>query len=124
MKYLFALLFAVGAISCKKSNAVTTSSFNCDSLKEAVSAKNVAGVQLALADLLNRNYSNEKLDELATDISSNCDITAILKCFDCIKTNPAQSEMSLSFVVGDPVRQFVLDLAPSATNTIEVISIN
>ena len=123
MKYLLVTFSLLAVLSCKKSGAVMNS-IDCDALIQAIASKNVMMVQQELGDLLNQAYSNANLEVLAADISSNCDITATLECFDCIKTNPAQSEMSASFVVGDPVRQFVLDLAPSATNTIKVISIN
>ena len=113
----------LAVLSCKKSGSPVNNSMDCDALKQAIETKDATMVQRQLDDLLNLSYSEENLNAIAADISSNCDIAAKLECFDCIKTNPPQSEMSVSFVVGDPVRKFVLDLAPSTGNTIKVISV-
>jgi hypothetical protein len=121
MKYLLITISLFALLSCKKSGSAINS-IDCDGLKQAIEAKDAAMVQQELSDFLNQSYSKENLNKIAIDISSNCDMSAALECFDCIKTNPAQSEMSISFVVGDPVRKFVLDLAPS-NNTIKVISV-
>lgn len=123
MKYLLVIFSLFAVISCKKSGSPVNDSMDCDALKQAIETKDATMVQQQLGDLLNLSYSEENLNAIAADISSSCDMTATLECFDCIKTNPAQSEMSVSFVVGNPVRKFVLDLAPSTDNTIKVISV-
>jgi hypothetical protein len=123
MKYLLVIFSFFALVSCKKSGSAVNNSIDCDGLKQAIEAKDTAMVQHELSDLLNQSYSNENLNKIAADISSNCDMIAILECFDCIKTSPAQSEMSVSFAVGDPFRRFVLDLAPATDTTIKVVSV-
>lgn len=124
MKYLAAILFLMLVFGCQKP-ITTISTVKCDALKQAIASKDVAMVQQELNNLLEQNYSEANLDKIASDISNNCgDVTAKLQCFDCIKTNPPQSAITVAFAVGDPVRQFVLNLAPGANNTIKVVSIN
>jgi hypothetical protein len=124
MKYLLLIFLLFAMLGCKKSGSVVNDSMDCDVLKQAIEAKDAAMVEQALGNLLEQTYSEENLSAIASDISSDCDMTAKLECFDCIKTNPAQSEMSVSFVVGDPVKRFVLDITPATDNAVKVVSVN
>ena len=128
MKYCLTILSIFLAFSCQKGLLDITPgslaiSVDCDLLKQGLAEKNISMITESLGELLKEQYSNENLNQLAADISADCDVNATLKCFDCIKTNPPQSEMNISFAIGDPVRNFVLDVAPSTDNTIKVISV-
>ncbi len=128
MKYLLIPFALFMVISCQKGVAdITTPQtgiINCDLLKQGLTGNDAAMISKALGKLLNEQYSNENLTQLAADISAGCDITASLECFDCIKTNPPQSAIQLSFMLDNGSNAtYVLDLMPATDNTIKIVSV-
>jgi hypothetical protein len=128
MKYLLLLLLTLAVISCQKGIQDITdpaAMINCDLLKQGLTSNDTAMITASLDKLLDEQYSNENLSQLATTISANCSVTASLECFDCIKTNPPQSEMQCSFMQDDgSTVSFMLDLMPATDNTIKIVSVN
>ncbi len=101
MKYLLLLLLASSVISCQKGIqdiAGSAALINCDLLKQGLLDNDVSMVDSSLGNLLNTDYTEENMSKLADTISKNCDIKAILICFECIETLPAQSAMTLAFL--------------------------
>ncbi len=84
----FAFMFA----SCKKE---TLKSSNCEALKRGLMVKDVNVVRNALGDLLT-SYSRENLNKLVATVSERCNITASTPCFNCIYTDPMQTEIRFS----------------------------
>jgi hypothetical protein len=75
--------------------------------------------------LLVKQYSDVNLTQIASAVNTTCDITASLQCFDCIKTNPPQSEMQFSFIEDNgSTANYALDLMPATDNTIKIVSVN
>jgi hypothetical protein len=127
MKHLLLLLLPVVVISCQKGIPDITEPapvINCDLLRQGLMSNDTAMIRESLGKLLDETYSNETLVQLAATITSGCDITATLTCFDCIKTNPPQSEMQCSFKQdNESTVSYVVDLTPVANNTIKIVSV-
>jgi hypothetical protein len=103
MKYLLLFSMLVALMSCQKGLADDKPVnpdhvINCDLLKQGLLENNVLMVDSSLGNLLNTDYSEENMSMLADTISKNCDIKALLICFECIETLPAQSAMTLTFL--------------------------
>ena len=117
MKKLLLILFCVQLIySCKKSNV----SGNCESLKDAILnndvAKTGALVNNFIDQLRNKTYTEPNLTALVQKISSQCNVTGEVLCFDCIKTLPSQSEIRITINSGGTVVSKTIDISYSATN--------
>jgi hypothetical protein len=101
MKYLLLLLLTSAMISCQKGiQDITdpTAMINCDLLKQGLLDNDVSMVDSSLGNLLNTDYTEENMSKLVDTISKNCDTKAVLICFECIETLPAQSAMTLTFL--------------------------
>ncbi len=103
--FLFLTLSAV-FIACSK-NAEE----NCNQLKEAALANNVEEINSIITEYIlalpSANYNQPNIRLLAKRIS-NCNISTAVPCYDCIKTLPSQTEISLDFVYnGTPVHKMI-----------------
>jgi hypothetical protein len=129
MKYLLLLLLPLTVISCQKGLPDETANtpgdaIDCYQLKEGLFSNNISMINESLGTLLNREYSNENLEQLSAIISASCYFTDSLECFDCIKTDPPQSEMLWSFrQINREPAQFIADLGPATDGTIKIVSI-
>jgi len=123
MKYfpLFLLLsIAMTFSSCQREEI---SSANCNRLREALVSKNVDQVNKAVAELL-ITYSKENIEELLEHISDKCGVSATLLCFECIKTNPPQSEVRFSFSQSGATVERVIDLSYTSNHKIRVVNVH
>ncbi|MGZ8544190.1 MAG: hypothetical protein ACXWV0_02790, partial [Flavisolibacter sp.] len=69
-------------------------------------------------NLSNKNYTQANLQKLVIDINADCNLSAALHCFDCIKTLPEQSEISLTFQYNGNTMTRYADISRSADNKI------
>ncbi len=118
MKYLLLLILPL-VLSCQKELPETTSTqtiINCDLLQQGLTENDVAMIDQSLGKLLDVEYSNENLNQLASEISSDCDLSATLTCFDCIQTLPAQSDMTVAFLYNGDATTRELDFIPGVNN--------
>jgi hypothetical protein len=110
------ILVLLGFTSCKKNNQL-----NCQQLKTAAYTDDINTVRSIItayiAGLPSQVYSEENI-QLLTERISKCDIVSSMLCFDCIKTLPAQTEITLSFVYNGSTVNKVIDLSYSANNKI------
>ena len=93
---LFLLLVTSMFFSCQKDDK----EFNCDSLKAGLAATDVNRVKEAIDDYIasmpNRDDNEENIQEICQRITSNCEVTAELLCFDCVQTLPSTAIRSRS----------------------------
>ena len=105
----FVIAFAL--VSCEKHGHES-----CGELKEAAYSNNVQKVssliQAYIRGLPSTNY-NEQNIQLLTQCISKCDISSTVFCFDCIKTLPSQTEISLDFNYNGTAVRKVIDLSYS-----------
>ena len=98
---------------------------NCYLLKQGIKNNSIDTITQSLKNLLNQEYSNDNLNQLADDISSGCNVSASLQCFDCIKTDPPQSVINLGILEdnGDSTKK-ELYLVPGVNyKTIVIVSV-
>jgi hypothetical protein len=112
----FAFLFA----GCHKDNRASS---ECNNLKEGIQANDKDRVTTAVNHLL-MTYSKDNLEKFAASISSECNITAVLLCYDCVQTNPPESEMKVSFIFSNIPVDKVLDLSYDGNNRMIITGIH
>ena len=121
------LVFFLGILmvsfSCKKEKE---NALPCDQLKEGLFTNNEAMVKEAMNAILlplraqptstDPFGQRTNLENLAQRLNSSCAITATLPCYNCIKTNPPQTEIFLSFSYGGALFRKVVDVSYTLNN--------
>jgi len=130
MKYSRLLVLLLTAMSCQRELAETPNNnpgFNidCYALRQGMIENDISMISGALGPLTDQQYSNDNLIQLAKDISSSCDMTATLTCFNCVKTVPPQSQLQCTFIEdnGDYLT-YTINLDEGRNNRIEIVSVN
>jgi hypothetical protein len=105
-------------VSCRKE----TLRSDCEGLRNGLSADDAASVQTIITDFIaglpNDSYDANNINALASRISSECNVSAEVICFDCIQTLPSQSEIRISFDSAGGQIQKCIDLSYNAQNKI------
>jgi hypothetical protein len=70
-----------------------------------------------ISTLHSKTYNQQNIQSLTEKIAK-CDIGSSILCFDCIKTLPSQTEISLNFTNNGVQYQKVIDLSYSPDNRI------
>jgi hypothetical protein len=112
--------FALILSSCQREEI---SNADCDRLRNGLAANDVNLVNKALDNLLT-TYSEANLQKLADHISGKCAVTATVLCFDCIKTNPPQSEIRFSFSQSGTTVERVLDISYTPDHRMRVVNVH
>lgn len=116
------LIFIMAA--CKKEAAVSNTGIDCDKFKQGV-ISNDGEMIIKAVSTASIVYSRESIEKLVAELPGNCGITASLSCFDCIDTNPAMTEIQVSFTAGALPVQKTIDLSHSASdNTMKVMNVH
>ena len=130
MKYSRLLILLLTAMSCQRelpetSNNNPGSNIDCYSLKQGMIENNLSMISESLGPLTDQQYSNDNLIQLGKDISSSCDMTATLTCFNCVKTIPPQSQLQCTFIEdnGDYLTH-TINLDEGRNNRIEIVGVN
>lgn len=120
--FLLALLMAFVSFlnSCQREEI---SNADCDRLRNGLATKDDDLVNKALDNLLT-TYSEANLQKLAKSISDRCEISATVFCFDCIKTNPTQSEIRFSFFQSGATVERIIDLSYTPDNKMRVVDVH
>ena len=110
-------IFLLITISCSKEHLQRP---DCSNLKNALlegkpdEAENeINKICSALTDIEN---SRQDLNRLATAISGQCQVSAAVLCYDCINTNPAQSEIRISVTFPGGQKDKIIDISYSEDN--------
>jgi hypothetical protein len=108
------LLFVLAITGCRKDDMQRV---NCDTLQQAVIAGNPDQVEIEINKILSAlpagADSEENLKILTTAISTQCKIISVPVCFNCIETNPAQSEIRISVAVSGNQKNKIIDISYS-----------
>jgi hypothetical protein len=119
MKKMIVLFLAASAllISCKKRQPQ-----KCNDLKNGVLAANQSAVKSELESIIagmkDKNYTLANINSLNQLLGSKCEINAQLICFDCIKTQPTETEIRITIQSGNNVVDKTIDLSYDASNQI------
>lgn len=118
--YIPVLILTVSLLACGKDKDLRAPS--CQQLESAV---NNLGMQQArqaiegyIANLPSQDYTQANLERLVQAINGsvqtgNCNFAASIVCFDCIETNPSQSEIKITL---SPTVQGVVDISYNPAN--------
>src|SRR6185503_5004322 len=101
MKKLILILICCQLVfSCDKDEI----SGSCETLQDGVVNNNIDKVRSAINGLIDRlaskRYNETNLTALVQKISSQCNVSCTIVCFDCIRTLPAQSEIRIAINSG------------------------
>lgn len=125
MRY-FRLLLLVASVtfylaSCKKQ--ALDNSCSCNDLKEGLLTNDTKRVAESLESILT-SYSETNLQQLAVTITDRCNIPAMMDCFNCIKTNPPQTEIVFSMVQAPGTIQKRMDISHTPDNKMEILNVH
>ncbi len=111
----FLLLFG-----CKKEALTAT---GCELFLRGLASNNANVVRIALKPSMTA-YSQENLNKLIAEIAKGCTITAASLCFDCVYTNPAQSEITFTFTYAGVSMQKIVDISRTLENKMKIVGVH
>ena len=69
-----------------------------------------------IATLGSKTHTSENLTALAQKISSGCDVNVEVKCYACIYTLPAQSELRIYFSSSHTTVTRIIDISETSSS--------
>jgi hypothetical protein len=106
--------FIIAVAGCSKDEMQPA---NCDKLQQAILAGNPDDVETEInrisESLASTPDSKAGLDELSKTISTQCKVTAVTFCYNCIYTLPAQSEIRISITNSGGHKDKIIDITRS-----------
>src|SRR6185436_19579125 len=104
--------------SCDKDRV----SGRCETLQEGVLNNNIDKARSAINSFIDRleskQYNETNLTVLVQKISSQCNVSCTMLCFNCIRTLPGQTEIRITINSGGTTVAKTIDLSYSPNNTI------
>jgi len=122
MRYFRLAIIITGIISSLTACKKELNNSDCDNLRNGLLMNDTKLVAKSIGSLLT-SYSEGNLDELAYKITDRCNIPATVD-FNCIKTNPPQSEMVFSFVQPGATIQKRLDISYTPDNKMKILNVH
>ena len=113
-------IFTFLLAGCRKE---TLNNDGCNGIRQGIITNDITLLNNSLADLLT-TFSNENLDKLAQNIFIRCNINAIVICYSCIYTLPAQSEIRVTFSEGGNPVQKVLDISSAPGTAMKILNVH
>ena len=120
-KLILILIYGQLVFSCHKDEL----SGSCETLRDAVLNNNIDKARSAINSFINRLeskvYNEPNLTILVQKISSQCNISSTIICFNCIRTLPSQTEIRIVISSGGTTVSKTIDLSYSANNIITFV---
>jgi len=123
MRYFRLAIIITGLISSLTACKKELNNSDCDNLRNGLLMNDTKLVAKSIGSLLT-SYSEGNLDELASKITDRCNIPATVDCFNCIKTNPPQTEMIFSLVQAGTTIQKRLDISYTPDNKMKILNVH
>jgi len=123
MRYFRLAIIITGLISSLTACKKELNNSDCDNLRNGLLMNDTKLVTKSIGSLLTL-YSEGNLDELASKITDRCNIPATADCFNCIKTNPPQTEMIFSLVQAGATIQKRLDISYTPDNKMKILNVH
>ena len=119
MKKLFPILVSGCCFmwGCKKEPAIT------NTFAAGLHDLNVTQVTNQVQGLL-KLYSESNLNSFAASLASKYDVNATVLCFDCIQTNPAETELRILYNFQGAQETRILDMSRDHSNIMKLVSIH
>ena len=98
-KSRFLIVFAgiTLVLACNKAEIISE---DCERLQHGITTSDKDEVKAIITKFINslssQEYSQQNLNSLVARINQQCDVSASTICFDCIDTNPSQSEIRIT----------------------------
>ena len=127
----FLLLFICLSFSCNKPFTdnewiCTYPQSGCELLTGSLVNNDIEGVKSQISSLISglpsKEYNAANLDKLVEAITGSCKISARVLCFNCIKTLPPQSEISITF--SNPSIEKIIDLSSTPSNEMKFVNMH
>jgi len=115
------ILYFTFILSACSKEVLNTS--DCDSLRQGLVDENLTFVSKSVGDLLTF-HTQENLNKLSETLSDRCNITTTGSCFNCIYTDPAISEIKLSFTHSGVSFEKVIDISSTKENKMKIVDIH
>ena len=116
MKVFLMIGLLVFSFGCRKANLQNS----CADLSRAVMSSDIALAKSAIDNIIrsipSSQYTQGNIQNLVNKISGNCNLQAIMICFDCIKTLPSQTEIRITINSGTAPAQKIIDLSYTNSN--------
>lgn len=120
-KLILILIYGQLIFSCKKDEL----SGSCENLRDAVLNNNIDKANSSINSFINRLeskvYNEPNLTALVQKISSQCNVSSTISCFNCIRTLPSQTEIRIVINSGGTTVSKTIDLSYSANNIITFV---
>ena len=114
---LLILICSLSVFSCDKD----VISASCESLKDGILNDDIDKVRSTINNFIDglgsKVYTEANLTALVQKISSQCNVSCEIVCFDCIQTLPSQSEITIVINSGGATVAKKIDISYSASNT-------
>ena len=123
MRYFRLAIIITGLISSLTACKKELNNSDCDNLRNGLLMNDTKLVTKSIGSLLTL-YSEGNLDELASKLTDRCNIPATVDCFNCIKTNPPQTEMIFSLVQAGATIQKRLDISYTPDNKMKILNVH
>lgn len=115
-KILLILICSQLVLACDKDEITG----DCESLRDGILNNNADKAGPAINNFIDRldskTYNETNLTILVQKISSQCNVTCTVLCFDCIKTLPSQSEIRIVINSGGTTVAKTIDIDYSPNN--------
>jgi hypothetical protein len=123
-KLILILIYTQLVFSCHKDEL----SGSCETLRDAVLNNNIGKARSAINSFINRLeskvYNEPNLTVLVQKISSQCNVSGTIMCFNCIRTLPSQTEIRIVITSGVTNVSKTIDISYSANNIITFVTMH
>ena len=120
-KLILILICGQLVFSCDKDEL----SGSCETLRDAVLNNNIDKARSAINSFINRLenkvYNESNLTLLVQKISSQCNVSSTIMCFNCVRTLPSQTEIRIVINSGGTTVSKTIDISYSANNIITFV---
>jgi hypothetical protein len=127
--YYIRLFFLIVCISftslgCKKDSVNN----NCEDLKNAMVTDAKDNIKSLINSFISRlpsqAYTEQNINALASSLSNECSISALVVCFDCIATLPTESEIYLTVTSNQSNISTAVDISYTPDNKMKCVGVH
>jgi hypothetical protein len=120
-KIILILIYGQLVFSCDKNEL----SGSCETLRDAVLNNNIDKARSAINSFINRLeskvYNEANLTVLVQKISSQCNVSSTIMCFNCVRTLPSQTEIRIVINSGGTTVSKTIDISYLTNNIITFV---
>lgn len=123
--FLFFSLMMLMAEACSSPSELS----DCEDLKNALTLNDEARIKsqmlIFVHDLPTQDYTVQNMNTLVTNLTNQCKVTIGSVCFDCIKTNPPETEIKIALIVNNSIAaNKAFDFSRDSNGKIKLVGIH